>query len=47
MTAIRKRRHARIAIAFLLLGASAFALAQVQQVYRYVDKDGQDRKSVV
>ena len=40
MTAIRKRRHGRNAIALLLLGASAFALAQVQQVYRYVDKDG-------
>ena len=31
---------ARSAIALLLVGASAFALAQTQQVYRYVDKDG-------
>jgi hypothetical protein len=31
---------ARAAVVLVLLGASALALAQTQQVYRYVDKDG-------
>ena len=39
MTGTRKR-CAQGAIALLLLGTSGFAPAQVQQVYRYVDKDG-------
>jgi len=35
-----ERPLARCALALLLLGASALAFAQTQQVYRYVDKDG-------
>jgi len=31
---------ARTALAILLIGVSAFALAQTLQVYRYIDKDG-------
>jgi uncharacterized protein DUF4124 len=40
MTSTRIRPLARSALALLLLGASALALAQTQQVYRYVDAEG-------
>src|SRR5215831_13218274 len=40
MTCNGIRPLARGAVALLLVGASAIALAQTQQVYRYVDKDG-------
>jgi hypothetical protein len=40
MTRTGIRPLTRGMVALLLLGASLFALAQTQQVYRYVDKDG-------
>jgi glutaredoxin len=40
MTRIGVLPIARGAVVLVLLGASALALAQTQQVYRYVDKDG-------
>ncbi|HTS21916.1 MAG TPA: glutaredoxin family protein [Casimicrobiaceae bacterium] len=40
MTSIGIRPMAASALALLLLGASALAAAQSQQVYRYVDADG-------
>src|SRR5215468_7769958 len=40
MTRTGIRPIARGAVVLVLLGASALALAQTQQVYRYVDKDG-------
>jgi glutaredoxin len=40
MTSPHVRQIARCVLALLLAGASSLALAQTQQVYRYVDKDG-------
>jgi glutaredoxin len=40
MTSPHVRQIARYVLALLLAGASSLALAQTQQVYRYVDKDG-------